>query len=562
VLLPSQSKNSVPQRLCGENPLRTSFTLLCVRLELMDPLLHASKLSKRFGSLSALDQVGFSVQPGEVVGLVGRSGAGKSVLTQILAGTLSPSAGELLLGGKRLRWPFSARSLDVAVVPQRPVLAERLDIASNIFLGAELGRPWRLGWLRAPDRRRMDQRAAALLARLDLELPSLRACANNLTSEQRQLVTLARAMVMPARLVILDEPTALLSYPYQQRLLELIREWQQQGAAVVLATASLDHIFAVTDRVVVLSEGRVALNTRTDSATREAIVAAQIGQGERQQLTPMIWALESYYSAREQAERLRLQQQRLERDLAAQDSLNQQLIRQLAQQVRSLDQANLALQAAQRRLLTQREDERKHLARELHDQVIQDLLSVNFQLEDLAGEVEPGTALAEELADVRENVRALVDDVRRICGNLRPPTIDSLGLGAALQSFTRDWSVRSGVAVRLELDASLGRLPEAIELSIFRIVQESLANVRKHAGAHTVQIGLRATSPRAVAITIADDGQGLADELDLAALAHAGHYGLVGISERLALLQGKLRITNGAQGGLLIEAEIPHPRAG
>jgi len=530
--------------------------------ESMELLLYASRLSKRFGNLSALDQVGFSLQAGEVVGLVGRSGAGKSVLAQILSGTLNPSGGELLLGGERLRWPFSPRRFGIAVVPQHPVLADRLDITTNIFLGAELGRFPQFGWLRSPDRRRMEQRAEALLVQLGLSLPNLRARVNSLTSEQRQLIMIARALATPARLVILDEPSALLGYSYQQQLLDLIRAWQQQGAAVIMATASLDHIFAVTDRVMVLSEGRVALDTRTDSTTREAIVAAQIGQVERQQLTPMIWALESYYSAREQAERLRLQQQRLERDLAVQDSLNQQLIRQLAQQVRSLDQANLALQDAQRRLLTQREDERKHLARELHDQVIQDLLSVNFQLEDLADEVEPGTSLAGELVEVRESVRALVDDLRRICGNLRPPTIDSLGLSAALQSFTRDWSARTGIRISLDLDVSLGRLPETIELSIFRIIQESLANVRKHAGARTVHVRLRPASPRAVAITIEDDGQGLPGDLNLAALAQAGHYGLIGISERLALLQGRLRITNGSRGGLLIEAEIPHPRAG
>jgi signal transduction histidine kinase len=528
----------------------------------MELLLYASRLSKRFGNLSALDQVGFSLQAGEVVGLVGRSGAGKSVLAQILSGTLNPSGGELLLGGERLRWPFSPRRFDIAVVPQHPVLADRLDITTNIFLGAEVGHFPQFGWLRSPDRRQMEQRTEALLAQLGLSLPNLRARVNSLTSEQRQLIMIARALATPARLVILDEPSALLGYSYQQRLLDLIREWQQQGAAVIMATASLDHIFAVTDRVMVLNEGRVALDTRTDSTTREAIVAAQIGQVERQQLTPMIWALESYYSAREQAERLRLQQQRLERDLAVQDSLNQQLIRQLAQQVRSLDQANLALQDAQRRLLTQREDERKHLARELHDQVIQDLLSVNFQLEDLADEVEPDTSLAGELVEVRESVRALVDDLRRICGNLRPPTIDSLGLSAALQSFTRDWSARTGIRISLDLDVSLGRLPETIELSIFRIIQEGLANVRKHAGARTVHVQLRPASPRAVAITIEDDGQGLPGDLNLAALAQAGHYGLIGISERLALLQGRLRITNGSRGGLLIEAEIPYPRVG
>lgn len=527
----------------------------------MDALLHCSQLTKRFGALTALERVSFSVQPGEVVGLVGRSGAGKSVLAQILAGTLTPSAGEVLLGGERLRWPFSPRRLDVAVVPQRPVLAERLDITANVFLGAELGWPGRAGWLRTPDRRRMDQRAAELLARLDMNPPSLRARVEHLTSEQRQLIGLARAMVRPARLVILDEPAALLSYGYQQRLLALIRSWQQQGAAVLFCSSSLDHIFAVTDRVIVLSEGRKSLDVRTDSTTREQVVAALIGEGERQPLTPIIWALESYYSAREQAERLRHQQRRLERDLAAQDNLNQQLIKQLAEQVASLDQANLALQNAQRRLLTEREDERKYLARELHDQVIQDLLSVNFQLEELAGDEEGGEAVASELAEIRESVRTLVDDVRRICGNLRPPTIDSLGLVAALQSYTRDWSARNGILVELEVAPELGRLPEEIELSIFRIVQEGLANVRKHAGARRAWVRLTPASPRALGVAIEDDGRGLGAALDLAALSRSGHYGLLGISERVALLQGKLRIADREGGGLRIEAEIPHPRA-
>ncbi|NTW04403.1 MAG: histidine kinase, partial [Oscillochloris sp.] len=367
---------------------------------------------------------------------------------------------------------------------------------------------------------------------------------------------------IPMRLVVLDEPTALLSYSAQQRLLALIRSWQQQGVAVIFASSSLDHIFAVTDRVIVLNEGHKVLDVRTDCTSREQIVAALIGQGERQLLTPIIWALESYYSAREQAERLRHQQQRLERDLAAQDTLNQQLIKQLAEQVKSLDQANLALQDAQRRLLTEREAERKYLARELHDQVIQDLLSVNFQLEDLQDEADEGSGLSQELAEVRLSMRALVDDVRQICGNLRPPTIDSLGLGAALQSYTRDWSARTGAAVDLFVDESLGRLSEELELSIFRIVQESLSNVRKHAQAHNVAVRLVSTSPRSLGISIADDGIGLGSGFDLAALSHAGHYGLLGISERVALLQGKLRIHNRPDGGLLIEAEIPHPRMG
>jgi signal transduction histidine kinase len=316
----------------------------------------------------------------------------------------------------------------------------------------------------------------------------------------------------------------------------------------------------VTDRIIVLRQGHWVANYRTDEVTREEVVAALIGTTDRQQLTPAIWALDSYYRARQQAEYLHHQQQLLERDLAAQDNLNQQLIDQLATQVTALDRANLALQDAQRRLLTEREQERKHLAREIHDQVIQDLLSINYRLEDVGAEEVVTDLLKDEIADIRDSIRMLVDDLRRICGNLRPPTIDSLGLGAALRSYTRDWSERTGITVNLELDPNLGRLPEPIELSIFRIVQEGLSNIRKHAQASNVQICLKHTSPRTLLIALADDGQGLNHHFDLANLSANGHYGLLGISERVTLLGGRLKLQNQAGSGLLLEVEIPHPR--
>jgi len=382
----------------------------------------------------------------------------------------------------------------------------------------------------------------------------------NLSSEQRQMIAIARAMTRPCKLIIIDDPTLLLSYPYQQKLLSLIQTWQAQGTAVIFSSNNIDHLLAVTDRIIVLRRGRRIAEYRTDEVDREDIVAAMVGTSDRQQLTPIIWALDSYYRAREQAEKLRYSQALLERDLASQDTLKRQLIDQLAEQINALDSANAALQDAQRRLLTELEQERKHLAREIHDQVIQDLVSVNYQLEEIGSVPVATPALRDELENIRNSIRLLVDDLRHICGNLRPPTIDSLGLGAALQSYTYDWSKRTGIAVTLDLDANLGRLPEAIELSIFRIVQEGLSNVRKHANATAVRIGLRHTSPRTLMISIADNGQGLTDDFDLAGLSKEGHYGLLGISERVALLGGRLKLQNQASGGLLIQAEIQHPR--
>ena len=525
----------------------------------MEPILRCINLSKNFGLLPVLRQVSFDIAPGEVVGLAGRSGAGKSVLSEILTGVEMPSEGDVFVAGHQMIWPFRARSAGVAVIRQQPELADRFDITTNIFLGEELGWPLAGRWLRIPNRRQMDQRAAEVLAQLDTRFGSLREKVANLTSEQRQLVAIARTLVWSAKLVIVDEPTQQLSYAYQQHLLSLIRGWQQAGTAVLFSSNNLDHLFAVSDRIVVLREGRNVADLRVDVAGREDVVAALVGMAGRQQLTPIIWALDSYYRAREQAEKLGHQQTLLEQNLAAQDSLNRQLIDQLAVQVSALDSANLALQDAQRRLLTEREQERKSLARELHDQVIQDLLSVNYQLEEIESEAVEREQ-ADELADVRASIRGLVDDVRRICGSLRPPTIDSLGLGAALQSYTRDWSGRTGIAVVLELDDMLGRLPEVIELSIFRIVQEGLSNVRKHARASEVRIWLRHNSPRTVMITITDNGFGLPRGFDLAALAPEGHYGLLGISERVALLEGRLHVQNQPSGGAIIQVEIPHPR--
>ncbi len=525
----------------------------------MEPILRCINLSKSFGSLPVLRQVSFEVAPGEVVGLAGRSGAGKSVLAEILTGLDRPSEGDIYIAGRRVQWPFRACAVGVAAIRQRPELANRLDITSNIFLGDELGWPAAGGWLRMPNRRRMDQRAAEVLSRLDMRFDSLRESVADLSSEQRQIIAIARALVRPARLIVVDEPTLPLSYVFQQKLLELIRTWQQMGTAVIFASNNLDHLFAVVDRIIVLRDGRCAANYRTDTTGREEVVAALVGTTDRQQLTPIIWALDSYYRAREQAEKLGHQQAHLEQNLAAQDSLNRQLIDQLAEQVSALDRANLALQDTQRRLLTEREQERKALARELHDQVIQDLLSVNYQLEEVESEAARDDQ-ADELAEVRASIRVLVDDVRRICGNLRPPTIDSLGLDAAIQSYVRDWSARNGIAVTLDLDTQLGRLPEPLELSIFRIIQEGLSNVRKHARATAVQIWLNHTSPRALMISIADNGRGLPSDFNLAALGVAGHYGMVGISERVALLDGRLSVRNQPAGGLLLQVEIPHPR--
>jgi len=250
----------------------------------------------------------------------------------------------------------------------------------------------------------------------------------------------------------------------------------------------------------------------------------------------------------------------LEKDLAAEGTLNRQLTEQLAEQLQALDQANLALRDAQRRLMSEREEERKYLAGELHDEIIQDLLSVNYELESLEADKVQIPDLGENLAGIRKGIRDLVDSLRNICRNLRPPTIDNLGLGAALQSYTQDWSLRTGIQVKLELDPKLGRLPEETELSIFRIIQEGLNNVWRHAQAKNVHLYLHHSTPRSLMVSLSDDGTGLDEDFDLIALANNGHYGLLGISERVALMSGRFHLQRSVEGGSLLLVEIPHPR--
>jgi signal transduction histidine kinase len=526
----------------------------------MQMLLRATGLSKRFGTLQALQGLSLDIAAGEVVGLAGNSGAGKTLLMRILAGVQQPDQGQLTISGHPVTWPFQAKKYGISLIHAEPMLSDEFDIVSNIFMGHELRRH---GWQQTGgilDHHRMHEEARLLLARLNVEFASLETRVSHLSSEDRQLVALAQGMAAPSVLRLIDDPAASLSIPHQNKLLDLIEAWQNEGAALFFNSQNLDHLFAVTDRIVVLRQGQIAANWRTDETNREAIVAAMVGPDDRRQRTPVIWALDSYYRARKQAETLHHNQFLLEQDLAARESINEQLVMQLAEQVRALDEANLALQDAQRRLLHEREEERKHLARELHDETIQELLGLGYQMEALATPAGENPLLLEELTDMRRNMRRLVNDLRVICGDLRPPTLDSLGLGAALTSWVRTWSERTGIEVALTLDESGGRFSEMVEISVFRIVQESLNNIWKHAGATAVQVVLHWTPRRILRITISDNGQGLPTNFDLARLAEAGHYGLLGISERVALLGGRFSWRNQEQGGLLLIVEIPHAR--
>jgi signal transduction histidine kinase len=526
----------------------------------MRPLLQVKNLSKSFGTLPVIQHVSFDIPSGEVIGLTGATGSGKSVLVMLLAGLYAPDEGSIYFQNKKLIYPFIAQTLGISIIHQRPPMADHFDVVDNIFLGNEIGKNFRLGLLRRLDEDAMYRKASELLNELGMDVNSLKDEVYNLTGEQRQMIAIARVLTKPVKLVIIDEPTVSLSYPNQQRLLGLIQRWRREGASVLFSSNNLDHLFAVSDRIIVLNQGRITANLFTDQTNREEVVEKLLGVKNNRDATTTFWDYESYDHIRENAERLRYHQMLLEKDLAAEGTLNRQLADQLAEQLQALDKANVALREAQRRLLSEREEERKHLARELHDQIIQDLLSINYEIEEMGTEEKLSQKTEESLQSIQQGIRDLVDNLRNICRDLRPPTIDNLGLGAALQSYTQDWSGRTGIQINIHLDDHLGRLPEETELSIFRIIQEGLNNVWRHAQAKNVEIILKHTSPRSLMVTISDDGLGLDEDYDLITLANNGHYGLLGISERVALLGGRFHLQRSPEGGSLLLVEVPHPR--
>lgn len=521
------------------------------------PLLQTVQLAKRYGNRHTLDRVSFALAPGEVVGVVGRRGAGKSTLFHLLAGLDTPTAGALFFHGRplKLRGLYQAHRIGIELVPQSPLLTEQLGVLDNIFLGREAG------WL-LPDWRRMARRAREVLAEMDVPAALLNQRTRDLSDEQRQIVAIARALCFdPARsaaLVLLDDVLTSLSFQRQEKLLGLIKALTRRGTSFLVASDNLKHLFAVTDRLLVLYEGRLVSDQRTSETTPREIVELTVGATQHEQVTPIIWALESFHQAQQQAEELRREQAGLRESLEAQGSLNQQLLGRLRAQVDALNQLNLALQAAHRRLMTEREEERKALARELHDQVIQDLLSFNYRLEELEN-AQGMEAHQDELSALRKSIRQIVGDLRQMCSDLRPPTIDSHGLSAALRSHAQEWAEINGVALKMDLQPDLGRLPEPIELSIFRIVQEALNNTRRHAAAHNVNLSLRRTPNATILLRITDDGLGVPGPIDLAALSAQKHFGLLGISERVALLSGTLKIDTGVGEGMTLQVELPSP---
>ena len=244
------------------------------------PVLEVRGLSKRFGAVRALHEVSFSLYPGEVVGLIGDNGAGKSTLVNIIAGSLQPDRGEILVDGveRRFENAAQARASGIETVFQFLSLIPTLDMAENVFLNREIFGFGKVGqWLRWMDKAEMRRQTSEGFSRLGLTLPSPATKVTALSGGQRQGIAVSRAVMWASKVVFMDEPTAALGVVQTRNVLDLIVRVKDHGLSVVLISHNMPEVLEVADRIEVLRLGeRVARFARGD-VTMEEIVGAMTG---------------------------------------------------------------------------------------------------------------------------------------------------------------------------------------------------------------------------------------------------------------------------------------------
>jgi ribose transport system ATP-binding protein len=220
--------------------------------------------------------VRFEISAGEVVALAGENGAGKSTLMKILGGVYQPDAGEILIDGEpvTIHSVGDATRYGISFIHQELNVLDNLDVAANVFLGRE---PLRWGILRLIDRKRMHREADVYLKRLGLDVPT-GTLLSRLSIARQQMVEIAKALSLNARILIMDEPTSSLTLTETARLLEVVRELKAQGVAVIYISHRLNEIEQIADRVVVLRDGANVGALAREEISHDQMVKMMVGR--------------------------------------------------------------------------------------------------------------------------------------------------------------------------------------------------------------------------------------------------------------------------------------------
>jgi len=249
--------------------------------EMSKPVLQAKGLVKKYGRVVAIDHADFDLMPGEILGVIGDNGAGKSSLIKALSGAVRPDAGEILLDGAPITFgsPIEARKAGIETVYQTLALSPALSISDNLFLGREIYSDNIFGrLLRQLDRPAMDRIAREKLSDLGLlTIQNIQQAVETLSGGQRQGVAVARAAAFGSKVIIMDEPTAALGVKESRKVLDLILKVRTRGVPIVLISHNMPHVFEVADRIHIHRLGRRAAIIKPSDYSMSDAVAIMTG---------------------------------------------------------------------------------------------------------------------------------------------------------------------------------------------------------------------------------------------------------------------------------------------
>jgi len=238
-------------------------------------LLSCQKIEKTFGGVRALKGVNFSLHAGEVHALVGENGAGKSTLIKIISGALLPDAGDIFVRGQKVNIssPRMAQEMGISTVYQDPLIYPALSVVENIFLGREIRTPrGNIDW------KAQEKRAQELFQSLGISATFLRKPIGELSVGLQQLVLIAKALAYESKIIIFDEPTAILTEHEAERLFDIIKQLKEQGVGIIYISHRLEEIFQIADRVTVLRDGTVVGCFPIQEVKREKIIELMAGK--------------------------------------------------------------------------------------------------------------------------------------------------------------------------------------------------------------------------------------------------------------------------------------------
>ncbi|MEP7241871.1 MAG: ATP-binding cassette domain-containing protein, partial [Devosia sp.] len=235
-------------------------------------------ISKSFGGVQALRDVDFSLAAGDIHGLVGENGAGKSTMMKIISGVHSGYTGTMLLAGKEVRFRSARDAIDagIGMVHQELSTVAELTVAENVYLGKQpLNRLGMVDW------RRMRRGAREQLARLGINIDP-RTRIGDLPIGQQQLIELARVLFSGARIVILDEPTSALSPPEVEQLFAILKRLKGEGLSVIFISHFLDDILKVSDTITIFRNGKNITTHSTEGIDKGWVIERMIGAGHQE----------------------------------------------------------------------------------------------------------------------------------------------------------------------------------------------------------------------------------------------------------------------------------------